>query len=476
MLPVIALVGRPNVGKSTLFNRLTRSRDALVADQPGLTRDRKYGVGKLGNKPYVVVDTGGISGGEGIDEVMEQQVQSAIDEADHIIFLLDAKAGCTGGDEIIAEQLRRTGKPITLVVNKSENLDNAMAGAEFHSLGLGDPVAIAAAHGKGVKPLINELLKTFPEPLEEAGEQEPKGIQIAVVGRPNVGKSTLVNRLLGEERVVAYDQPGTTRDSIHIDFTHDGKPYTLIDTAGVRRRSRVSEVIEKFSIIKTLQAIETCNVVLLVLDAHQGVSEQDATLAGHILESGRALVIAVNKWDGLDPDRRNEVKEELARKLPFLDFASKHFISALHGSGVGHLYQAVDAAYANATRNLATPELTRILEWIVQEHQPPQVHGRRIKLRYAHQGGQNPPIIVIHGNQTDAVPATYKRFLISRFRQALKLDGTPIRVEFRSGENPFDGRPNKQAHLRSDKARAKARAKAKSKYSKSAGKGKGRRK
>ncbi|MET0012020.1 MAG: ribosome biogenesis GTPase Der [Sedimenticola sp.] len=443
MLPVIALVGRPNVGKSTLFNRLTRSRDALVADQPGLTRDRKYGVGKMGNKPYVVVDTGGISGeGEGVDVVMEQQVQAAIGEADHILFLLDAKSGSTGGDEIIAEQLRRTGKPITAVVNKSENLDNAMAGVDFYSLGLGDPMPISAAHGKGVKPLINEVLKTFPEPLEEHTEEET-GTQIAVVGRPNVGKSTLVNRMLGEERVIAYDQPGTTRDSIFISFTHDDKPYTLIDTAGVRRRARVHEAIEKFSIIKTLQAIEEANVVMLVLDAHQGVSEQDANLAGHILESGRALVICINKWDGLSPDERDTVKEELERKLPFLDFATKRFISALHGSGVGNLYEAVDAAYENAMRKMATPELTRILEWAVQEHQPPLVHGRRIKLRYAHQGGQNPPIIVIHGNQTQSVPAPYKRYLVNRFREAMKLDGTPIRLEFRSGENPYEGRKNK---------------------------------
>ncbi|MES9874461.1 MAG: ribosome biogenesis GTPase Der [Candidatus Sedimenticola sp. 20ELBAFRAG] len=443
MLPVIALVGRPNVGKSTLFNRLTRTRDALVADQPGLTRDRKYGVGKLGNRPYVVVDTGGISGeAEGVDAVMEQQVQAAIGEADHILFLLDAKAGATGGDETIAEQLRRTGKTITLVINKSENLDREMAGVDFYGLGLGEPMPISAAHGKGVKPLINEVLKTVPEPLEEHTEEEV-GTQIAVVGRPNVGKSTLVNRMLGEERVIAFDQPGTTRDSIFISFTHDDKPYTLIDTAGVRRRAKVNEAIEKFSVIKTLQAIEEANVVLLVLDAHQGVSEQDATLAGHILESGRALVICINKWDGLDTDQRDTIKEELERKLPFLDFATQKFISALHGSGVGTLYESIDSAYANAVRKLSTPELTRILEWAVQEHQPPMAHGRRIKMRYAHQGGQNPPIIVIHGNQTDAVPAPYKRYLVNRFRQALKLDGTPIRIEFRSGENPYEGRKNK---------------------------------
>jgi GTP-binding protein len=445
VLPVIALVGRPNVGKSTLFNRLTRSRDALVADQPGLTRDRKYGIGKLGDRPYLVVDTGGLSGeGEGVDVLMEQQVAAAIEEADHVFFLVDAKAGCSGSDEEIAERLRRTGKPVTPVVNKSENLEQEMAEAEFHHLGLGAPVAIAAVHGRGVKTLINGVLGSFPEEAEEGAESDQeKGIQIAVVGRPNVGKSTLVNRLLGEERVVAFDKPGTTRDSIFISFTHDGHPYTLIDTAGVRRRARVKEAVEKFSVIKTLQAIEQANVVLLILDAQQEISEQDASLAGHILESGRALVVAINKWDGLEPDQRDWIKEELDRRLPFLDFAEKRFISALHGSGVGDLYSAVDKAYTNAMRKMATPELTRILEMAVQEHQPPLVRGRRIKLRYAHQGGLNPPIVVIHGNQTDAVPDPYKRYLANRFRKVLNLDGTPIRLEFRSGENPYQGRRNK---------------------------------
>ncbi len=444
MLPVIALVGRPNVGKSTLFNRLTRSRDALVADQPGLTRDRQYGVGRLGSKPYVVVDTGGISGEEeGVELLMGQQVQAAIDEADHILLMLDAKDGCTAGDEQIATQLRRTGKPITVVVNKSENLDKELAGVEFHALGLGQPVPIAAVHGRGVKGLINEVLEAFPAPEEPDQAAAEKGIQIAVVGRPNVGKSTLVNRLLGEERVVAFDQPGTTRDSVFISFSHDDKPYTLIDTAGVRRRSRINEAIEKFSVIKTLQAIEQANVVLLVLDAKQGVGEQDANLAGHILDSGRALVVVINKWDGLTQEQREEIKAELARKLPFLDFATHRFISALHGSGVGTLYQAVDRAYANALRDLSTPELTRILERAVEAHQPPHVHGRRIKLRYAHQGGKNPPIIVIHGNQTDAVPPPYKRYLVNRFRQVLDLHGTPVRLEFKSGTNPYQGRKNK---------------------------------
>lgn len=462
MLPVIALVGRPNVGKSTLFNRLTRTRDALVADQPGLTRDRKYGVGRIGAHPYLVVDTGGISGDkEGIDGLMEQQVQAAIGEADHLIFLLDGKDGLTAGDEIIAEQLRRTGKPLTVAINKSENLDRTTAGVDFYALGLGEPVPIAAVHGRGVKPLINAVLATLV--VEQAAtdgtvgsidaSHEEQGVQVAVVGRPNVGKSTLINRLLGEERVVAFDLPGTTRDSIFIPFEHDDKNYTLIDTAGVRRRAKVNEAIEKFSIIKTLQAIEQANVVMLVLDAHQGISEQDATLAGHILESGRALVVAINKWDGLDPDERERIKSEMLRRLPFLSFAEWRFISALHGSGVGHLMAAVDAAYQAAMVDMRTPDLTRILEEAVMEHQPPLVRGRRIKLRYAHQGGKNPPLIVVHGNQTADVPATYQRYLANRYRQAFDLHGTPLRIEFRTGENPFEGRRNKLTKRQQDKRR-----------------------
>jgi len=443
MLPVIALVGRPNVGKSTLFNRLTRSRDALVADQPGLTRDRQYGVGRIGNRPYVVVDTGGISGErEGVEVLMDKQVRLAIDEADHIFYLVDARAGLAGADEQIAAELRKTGKPITVVANKAESLDSDVAGAEFHALGLGSPVAISSAHGRGVKPLINKVLASLP-PAEEEGIAEHRGTQIAVVGRPNVGKSTLINRLLGEERLVAFDKPGTTRDSIQVPFEHQGRQYTLVDTAGVRRRARIAEAIEKFSIIKTLQAMEQANVVLLVLDAHQGISEQDATLAGHVVESGRALVVVINKWDGLQSDERDRIKSELERKLPFLSFAEVLFISARHGTGVGHLMKAVDAAYRAATRDLKTSDLTHVLEQAIMEHQPPLVRGRRIKLRYAHQGGQNPPIIVIHGNQTESVPLTYQRFLVNRFRKAFKLWGTPVRIEFRTSDNPFKGRRNK---------------------------------
>jgi GTP-binding protein len=442
VLPVIVLVGRPNVGKSTLFNRLTASRDALVADQPGLTRDRKYGVGRLGVGPYVVVDTGGIGGpGAGVEVLMEEQVRRAIGEADHILFLVDAREGCSGGDEIIAGQLRRTGKPLTLVVNKAEGMHRAVASAEFQALGVGEPVAIAAAQGQGVRPLIEGVLAGLP-PGEPVPGTTESGALVAVVGRPNVGKSTLINRLLGEERVIAFDQPGTTRDSIFIPFERDGQAYTLIDTAGVRRRSRVHEAIEKFSVIKTLQAIEEANVVLLVLDARLGIGEQDATLAGHVLEAGRALVVVVNKWDGLGPHERERLREELHRRLPFLDFAERRFVSALHGSGVGELYDAIDRAHANAVRHLSTPALNRILGEAVEAHAPPVVHGRRIKLRYAHQGGQNPPVIVVHGSQAEACPSAYQRYLINRFRKALDLSGTPLRLELRSGENPFAGRRN----------------------------------
>ena len=442
MLPVIALVGRPNVGKSTLFNRLTRTRDALVADQPGLTRDRKYGVGRLGSQPYLVVDTGGISDSlQGVDALMEQQVQRAIGEADLVLLMVDGREGLNAGDEAIAASLRRTGKPIVLVVNKTENLDFGRWSGDFHALGLGEPVPIAAAHGRGVHNLINGALAQLPQTEEVADEREP-GVQIAVVGRPNVGKSTLINRLLGEERVIAFDQPGTTRDSIHIPFEVDGRPYTMIDTAGVRRRARISEAIEKFSVIKTLQAIEQANVVMLVLDAQQGISDQDAGLAGHVVDSGRALVVVINKWDGLSTDQRDRVKSEMQRRLPFLDFADWRFVSALHGSGVGHLIAAADAAYAAATVDLKTPELTRILELAVAEHPPPLVHGRRIKLRYAHQGGRNPPIVVVHGNQTGEVPASYQRYLMNRFRAVLGLRGTPLRIEFKGGDNPYAGRRN----------------------------------
>ena len=451
MKPVIALVGRPNVGKSTLFNCLTRSRDALVADQPGMTRDRKYGVGRVGDKPYLVIDTGGLSGeGEGIDELMAGQVWQAVEEADVILFLVDARDGLVAGDDEIARRLRASGKPVHLVVNKIDGTNADVVLADFYSLGLGEPTGITASHGRGVQSLMEGVLAELPEPEEEEDEED-MGVKIAVLGRPNVGKSTLINRILGEERVLAYDMPGTTRDSIFVPFERRGQRYTFIDTAGVRRRARVHDKLEKFSIIKALQAIEAAHVVVLVIDAHEGISEQDARLLGFVLDAGRALVIAVNKWDGLERSERERIKAELQRRLQFVDFARLYFISALHGTGVGDLFEPIRRAYASATRQFSTPELTRILEQAVEEHQPPMVRGRRIKLRYAHQGGRNPPVIVIHGNQTKDVPAAYKRYLANVFRKALRLEGTPIRIDFRTGANPYQGRKNKLTKHQIDK-------------------------
>jgi GTP-binding protein len=445
MIPVIALVGRPNVGKSTLFNRLTRTRDALVADVPGLTRDRKYGDGRYGDRPFIVVDTGGLSGDrDDLDGLMAQQAWQAIDEADHVFFLVDCREGLTAHDETIAAALRRTGKPRTLVVNKTDGFDADTALAEFHALGLGAPVPISASHGRGVEQLLKSTFAMLPPATESgSGAAADATIRVAVAGRPNVGKSTLINRMLGEDRVLVFDEPGTTRDSIFIPFRRDGVDYTLIDTAGVRRKARVQEAIEKFSVIKTLQAIDAANVVILVLDARSGIGEQDATIAGYVAEKGRALIVAVNKWDGLDAHERRAVKTQLELKLPFLGFASTLFISALHGTAVGELFGEIKRAHASAMRNLPTPELTAILEQAVQVHQPPMVHGRRIKLRYAHQGGRNPPVIVIHGNQTERVPETYRRYLVNAFRAGLKLSGTPIRIEFRTGSNPYKGIRNK---------------------------------
>ncbi len=444
MLPVIALVGRPNVGKSTLFNTLTRTRNALVADMPGVTRDRLYGTARVGERPFLVVDTGGLSGeGDGIDALMAKQAMLAIEESDAVLFLVDGREGMTAADEAVAAMLRRTGKPIYLAVNKTEGMRPELVSAEFHRLGLGEPYAIASAHNRGVADLLELVFDALPAREGEGEPEEERGICIAIIGRPNVGKSTLLNRMLGEERVLAFDMPGTTRDSIFVPFERDGQRYTLIDTAGVRRRARVKEVLEKFSAIKSLQAMAEANVVLLVLDAHEGIAEQDAWVAGHAVESGRAVVVAVNKWDGLDSEQRDWVRGELERKLPFLDFAPLHFISALHGSGVGNLFESLVKAYRSATRKLSTPELTRILEDAVASHQPPLIRGRRIKLRYAHQGGQNPPLIVIHGNQTDSVPDAYRRYLANVYRKQLRLHGTPVRVEFKGGENPYEGRKNK---------------------------------
>jgi len=445
MIPVIALVGRPNVGKSTLFNRLTRTRDALVAAVPGLTRDRKYGDGKVGGRPFIVIDTGGLSGErEDLDSLMAQQSWLAVEEADLVFFMVDGRDGLSSDDEVIAAALRRTGKLLTLVVNKTDGIDPDAALAEFHTLGLGEPQAISATHGRGMEQLMARALEQLPpaEAVSEAEQTAGETLRVAVVGRPNVGKSTLINRMLGEERVLTFDRPGTTRDSIFIPFERDAVAYTLIDTAGVRRKARVKEAIEKFSVIKTLQAIDAANVVILLLDAQSGISEQDATLAGYIAEKGRALVIAVNKWDGLDAHAREQIRSQLELKLPFLGFASTLFISALHGTGVGELFALVNTAHASAMRELATPELTDILEHAVRAHQPPLVRGRRIKLRYAHQGGRNPPVIVIHGNQTERVPETYRRYLENTFRTILKLSGTPVRIEFRTGKNPYQGRRN----------------------------------
>jgi GTP-binding protein len=445
MLPVIALVGRPNVGKSTLFNSLTRTRNALVADLPGLTRDRQYGMGQRGPHPYVVVDTGGLTDeAEGLSGLVAQQAWRAIEEADVVLLLVDGRAGLSVADEEIAKQLRRAAKPVHLVVNKAEHRDPDVISADFHAMGLDYLHVIAAAHNQGVETMMEDVLATLPlaveaEPADGSAVRDApeSAIKLAVVGRPNVGKSTLVNRLVGEERMLACDMPGTTRDSVAVPFERDGQRYILLDTAGVRRRSRIDETVEKFSVIKALQAIDQSHVAVLVLDARQGISEQDANLLGLVLDSGRALAIAVNKWDRLDPETRAQVKSDLDRRLGFLDFARIHFISALHGTGVGELLASVREAYAAATRKLATPELTRILEAAVAAHQPPLVQGHSIKLRYAHQGGQNPPMIVIHGNRVGHVPESYRRYLSGVYRKRLELWGTPIRIEFRGGENPY---------------------------------------
>lgn len=483
-MPVVALVGRPNVGKSTLFNRLTRTRDALVADFPGLTRDRKYGQASISGYDFIVIDTGGIDGTEeGVEEKMAAQSLMAIDEADIVLFLVDARAGLTAADIGIANYLRqRQNKATVVVANKTDGIDADSHCAEFYQLGLGEIEQIAAAQGRGVVQLMEQVLaplaqkvqqnnaetdRTLAQDEDEQDEWEQEfdfhseedanlldealaeditennNIKIAIVGRPNVGKSTLTNRILGEERVVVYDMPGTTRDSIYIPMERDGQQYTLIDTAGVRKRGKVHLAVEKFSVIKTLQAIQDANVVLLTIDALENISDQDLSLLGFILNAGRSLVIVVNKWDGLDQEVKDRVKSELDRRLDFIDFARVHFISALHGSGVGNLFESVQEAYACATQKMTTSLLTRILQMATDEHQPPMAAGRRIKLKYAHPGGYNPPIIVVHGNQMDKLPDSYKRYLSNYFRKSLKIIGSPIRLLFQEGNNPFAGKKNK---------------------------------
>ena len=441
MKPVIALVGRPNVGKSTLFNRLTRSRDSIVHDVPGVTRDRHYGEGRLGSRAFIAIDTGGLEPGahEGIYVQMARQAEQAMAEADAVVFMVDARAGLTPGDRQIAGKLRRLRAPVYLAVNKAEGMQPDTAVAEFHELGLGSPAAISGAHGEGVRELMDLALSSFPaqEHVPEDDAPEKGHPRVAIVGRPNVGKSTLINALVGEERVIAFDKPGTTRDPIEVPFERGGRRYTLIDTAGLRRRGKTGEPVEFFSIVKALQAIEAANVAILLLDASTGITEQDAHVAGYVLERGRAVVLAVNKWDAADKELRERMKQELAWKLDFLGFAETHFVSAAKGKGLGPLMRSVDAAHGAAMARLATPKLTRAMIAAVERQSPPKTGRVRPKLRYAHQGGINPPRIIIHGNALDRVPETYKRYLENYFRNAFKLAGTPLRIEFRTGRNPY---------------------------------------
>ena len=456
MKPVLALVGRPNVGKSTLFNRLTRTRDALVANFPGLTRDRNYGTATHEEREYILIDTGGVNADirnekSGIDKHMADQTWAAVDEADALLFLVDGREGLNTADHQVTKRLRRTNKPVYLLVNKIDGIDEDHAIVDFYALGFTKIFTIAAAQGRGVTQMMEEILTDFPiDEAELAAEEEAsQGIKLAFIGRPNVGKSTLINRILGEERVVAFDKPGTTRDTIFVPFERDGQHYTLIDTAGVRRRGKIRETIEKFSVIKTLQAIDASNVVIMVLDAHEEIADQDAHLLGLVLESGRALVIAVNKWDGLDQDERDVIKYQLEIKIPFVGFADLHFISALHGTGVGHLFESVEDAYESAMMKVSTSRMTRLLETAVEAHQPPMKQGKRIKLRYAHQGGSNPFTVIVHGNQTENLPEAYRRYLMNYFRQTLKLKGTQVRVLLRTGDNPFKGiKPKRSANTR----------------------------
>ncbi len=437
MKPTIVLVGRPNVGKSTFFNRLTRSRDAIVADVPGLTRDRHYGEGRVGGRPYLIVDTGGLDpiAKDGMLLEMAKQTRLALAEADRVLFLVDGRDGLTPQDQRIANMLRTLSKPVRLVVNKAEGMNRSVVTAEFYELGLGDPVAVSAAHGDGITVLMEDVLSDLP--IEDDLPQDNRVPRIAVVGRPNVGKSTLVNALLGEERMIAFDQPGTTRDAIEVEFHHGGKRYLLVDTAGLRRKGRVFEGVEKFSVIKTLQAIDRANVAILVVDAQSEIADQDAHLAGFIVERGRALTVAVNKWDGLEGYARDQIKRSLERKLGFLNFGRMHFVSARDNVGLGPLMTSVDEAFAAAMVKLPTPRLTRLLQDAVIKQAPPRSGYTRPKMRYAHQGGSNPPVIIIHGTALQSVSDTYRRYLEGIFRRAFDLHGTPLRIEFRVGRNPF---------------------------------------
>jgi GTP-binding protein len=449
MLPIVAIVGRPNVGKSTLFNALTRTRAAIVADVPGVTRDRQYGYSRVGSTLCVLIDTGGlIENPKGLEAQMRVQTEKAVAEADRIIMLADARAGLTSQDEFIARELLRTGKPVALALNKSEGLEADIVAADFHALGLGMPLAVAAAHGQGLLELMEAVLEGLDS--QSAESEEDASIRVAVIGRPNVGKSTLVNRLIGEERVIASDQPGTTRDSILVPFHRDGRDFLLVDTAGVRRRARVDDAVERASIAKTLQAIAEAHVVVMTLDAHEGIGEQDASVLGQALERGRVLLIAINKWDGIAMDQRDQIRHQLSLKLDFVPFAPLHFISARHGTGVGELARDMIRGYDAAMREMPTPALNRTLERALEAHQPPLVRGRRIKLRYAHQGGRNPPRIVIHGNQTTSVPEAYRRYLANVYREAFDLFATPVAIEFRTDANPYE-------RLRAGKAKGKGK-------------------
>lgn len=455
MIPVFALVGRPNVGKSTLFNRLTKTRDALVANYPGLTRDRKYGEGSMFGKRFMLIDTGGITGTEeGIDSIMAEQSMLAIQEADAVMLIVDSRIGLTPLDSHLAEYLREKECVVYLVANKIDGVNPDIASAEFFELGLKNIYPTTATHGRGVKNLMESVLESYPESNQKDEDvRQEKGIKIAIVGRPNVGKSTLVNRILGEDRVIVFDEPGTTRDSVYIEYQREDTKYTLIDTAGIRKRKNVSLTVEKFSIVKTLQSIDDANVVVFLIDAQEGLVDQDMHLMGTIVDAGRALVIAINKWDGLNDYSKDRVKVQLDRRLHFVKFADLHYISALHGTGVGNLYKSIESSYASAIDKLSTNKLTLILQDAIIHHQPPLVRGRRIKLRYAHAGGKNPPIIVIHGNQLDEIPSHYSRYLEKTFCRALDLHGTPVKIEYRSSENPYEGKKNKLTNRQISKKR-----------------------